>query len=127
MSDKASTDRRAVPDEFGRLFSSLTPAEGEVLRAACTEFAIEPREVANHKFYGGESGDPLSVVIVTSGGAKLRYPIDERTERTRRLAELDRRENEAKGEIEMYREAIRALEGQLERLGQERGSLGVQA
>lgn len=63
------------------------PTHEDLLREACRVFGINPdpdlvpRELAAWKPYGSaDLFEPLSIVLVTAGGRKLRYPIDERTE-----------------------------------------------
>lgn len=73
----------------------LNPTHAELLAEACYVFGVnpdprvKPRELAAHRFDPGEPNGtppiPASVIFVTGGGVKIRYPIDDQTEERLRV------------------------------------------
>ncbi len=100
MSDQTREPQRAETDEFERAVATACAAFkvssgfAPVLAEACRVFGINPdpdhrpRELLAARGYGdADQFEPLSVVIVTGGGLKLRYPFegDQQTEHTLRF------------------------------------------
>jgi hypothetical protein len=70
-----------------KLVDGLDARQAALMQEACERFGIDPDpekrpiEVMAFRFYGDpQRFEPLSLVIVTAGGLKLRYPIDPATE-----------------------------------------------
>jgi hypothetical protein len=99
-------------DEFARRFSNLTELQAACLSEACAAFKLEPKDISDHKFYGGDHG-VLGVVVVTTGGRKLRYPIDELTGRTLADMEFEREELAVRTQIVDQNRELLVLEGRL--------------
>jgi len=83
----SSAPPRATLPEHVRLALNVRPEHAPILAEACGVFGInpdpelQPRELAGHRIEGSAEEFVLPYAsIVTCGGLKLRYPMDERTE-----------------------------------------------
>jgi hypothetical protein len=89
----------------------LKPDFAQLLAEACYVFginpdpALKPRELAAYRVDPGDPDGvpavPVSVVLVTAGGLKVRYPIDDDTENRLRLVYGAYKVNRATGEREV--------------------------
>lgn len=110
-------------DEFARRFSNLSTAESVLIRGACSEYTLEPRQIASYRF------DEDAVVIVTDDGRKLRYPADIPTEQSRALHAFDQRKIDLTQRRSEHVQAIADVDQRLKDLEMERHNtiLGWQA
>jgi hypothetical protein len=86
MNDTPRAMSAALPEKV-RAALNISSEDAPLVAQACRVFGInpdpelQPRELANFRIYGDAALlEARSVVLVTCGGRKLRYPIDERTE-----------------------------------------------
>jgi hypothetical protein len=88
--DRAELTEKMLPAPIRQRLKVRDELEAELLAEACFVFGINPDpslrpiELAKHRF---DPGDPTgaspvapSVTLVTAGGLKIRYPVDEDTE-----------------------------------------------
>jgi HAMP domain-containing protein len=107
--DKEIIDK--VLPERVRIALKLQPAQVELIAEACYVFginpdpALKPRELAAHRIDQGEPDGtppvPASVVLVTAGGLKIRYPIDDDTDTRLHIVYNAFRVNKDTGDREM--------------------------
>lgn len=85
-----------ISDDVAKQLKIVDPVKRRLLAEACLIFGIDPDprkkplELAGFRFDAGEPDGPnpvpASVSVVTSGGLKIRYPMDSDTETRLRLA-----------------------------------------